>query len=57
MGYVAVYALTHRFGHQDGITGIDSLARDRAVTSGGRDNSIRVWKVPEESQLVFHGHG
>ena len=45
-----------RFGHQDVITGIDSLSRDRAVTSGGRDNSLRIRKVVEESQLVFHGH-
>ena len=42
-----------RFGHEDEITGIDSLVRDRAVTSGGRDRSVRLWKIPEESQLVF----
>ena len=45
------------FGHQEGITGIDSLARERAVTSGGRDNSVRIWKIVEESQLVFNGQG
>lgn len=44
------------FGHQDVITSIDCLTRERAVTSGGRDNSIRVWKIVEESQLVFNGH-
>lgn len=44
-----------RFGHSDAITGIDSLFRDRAITSGGRDASIRIWKVVEESQLVFNG--
>ena len=54
--YVKLFFST-RFGHQDSVTGIDSLSRDRAVTSGGRDRTLRVWKVVEESQLVFNGHG
>jgi len=45
-----------RYGHQDTVTAVDSLSRERAVTSGGRDGSVRIWKVIEESQLVFHGH-
>ena len=45
-----------RFGHQDKITAIDALSRERAVTSGGRDSSLRVWKIIEESQLVFNAH-
>lgn len=32
------------------------MARERAVTAGGRDTSLRVWKIVEESQLVFNGH-
>lgn len=44
-----------RFGHQDKITGIDAGLRERAVTSGGRDGSVRIWKIVEESQLVFNG--
>ena len=44
----------YRYGHQDGVTGVDSLTRERAITSGGRDCSVRIWKVIEESQLVFH---
>ena len=43
-----------RFGHQDRITGIDAGYRERAVTSGGRDGTVRVWKIVEESQLVFN---
>ena len=46
-----------RFGHEDGVTAIDSLTRDRAVTVGGRDRTLRVWKVVEESQLVFTAQG
>ena len=46
-----------RFGHEDSVTAIDSLSRDRAVTAGGRDRTLRVWKVVEESQLVFNGQG
>ena len=46
-----------RFGHQNGITSIDALARERAITSGGFDGTIRIWKIVEESQLIFNGHG
>jgi len=42
------------FGHQDLVASIDSLYRDRAVTAGGRD--LRVWKIPEETQLIYNGH-
>lgn len=45
-----------RLGHQDAITSIDALNKERAITAGGRDNSLRVWKIPEESQLIFNGH-
>ncbi|KAM9226985.1 uncharacterized protein RG961_006126 [Leptosomus discolor] len=44
------------FGHQDVITGLDSLSRECCVTAGGRDGTVRLWKIPEESQLVFCGH-
>jgi len=46
---------SHRFGHQDKITGIDAGIRERAISAGGRDGSIRVWKIVEESQLIFNG--
>ncbi|XP_072384630.1 U3 small nucleolar RNA-interacting protein 2 [Diabrotica undecimpunctata] len=42
------------FGHQDIISSIDALYRDRLVSSGGRD--LRLWKITEESQLIFNGH-
>jgi WD40 repeat protein len=45
-----------RFGHQDIITAIDALSLGRAITSGAKDGSVRIWKIAEESQLVFHGH-
>jgi len=54
-GAFSLYSVT-RYGHQDSVTAVDSLSRERAVTSGGRDGSVRIWKVIEESQLVFHGH-
>lgn len=44
------------YGHQDGITAIDALSRERAVTAGGKDNTIRIWKIAEESQLIYNGH-
>lgn len=42
------------FGHQDIVTSIDTLYKDRVVTSGGRD--LRIWKITEETQLIFNGH-
>ncbi|KAG6515818.1 hypothetical protein ZIOFF_026249 [Zingiber officinale] len=40
------------FGHQSDILAIDCLRRERLLTVG-RDRTMRLWKVPEESQLVF----
>ncbi|GAA5904054.1 hypothetical protein JCM6882_003813 [Rhodosporidiobolus microsporus] len=45
------------FGHQDQIQSIDALRGELAVTAGGRDKTVRYWKVTEESQLVFRGGG
>lgn len=52
MGYIETL-----FGHQAPVLGIDALLRETAVSVGGRDKSVRYWKVPEESQLVFRGGG
>ncbi|KAI0342215.1 WD40 repeat-like protein [Trametopsis cervina] len=52
MGYIETL-----FGHQAPVLYIDSLLRETAVSVGGRDKSVRFWKVPEESQLVFRGGG
>lgn len=43
------------FGHQDSIQTIAALRAEVAVSAGGRDKTIRFWKVTEESQLVFRG--
>lgn len=45
------------FGHQDLITSIDTLAKERCLTSGSRDRTARLWKILEESQLVFRAGG
>lgn len=47
----------YRFGHQDKITSIDALSKERCITSGSRDRTCRLWKIVEESQLVFRGGG
>lgn len=44
------------FGHQNQITSVDSLYKERALTSGGSDRTLRVWKIVDESQLVYSGH-
>ncbi|KAK9267854.1 hypothetical protein L1049_010291 [Liquidambar formosana] len=40
------------FGHQSEVLAIDCLRKER-VLSVGRDRSMQLWKVPEESRLVF----
>ncbi|XP_008794456.2 U3 snoRNP-associated protein-like YAOH [Phoenix dactylifera] len=40
------------FGHQSEILTIDCLRKERLLTAG-RDRTMRLWKVPEESQLIF----
>lgn len=50
MGYVETL-----FGHQGEINGLDALYKERVV-SCGRDRSVRLWKIPEETQLVFYGN-
>lgn len=32
------------------------MTRERAITAGGIDCSIRIWKIAEESQLIYQGH-
>ena len=52
MGYVETL-----FGHQDFVMSIDSLREETAVTCGGRDRTVRYWKIIDETQLVFRGGG
>ena len=42
------------FGHQSEVTSLDCLGRERAVTSS-MDQSIRVWKIVEETQMLYKG--
>ena len=41
------------FGHQDTVQAVDANTRERAITAGGRDNTVRIFKIPEETQLVY----
>ncbi|GLJ04732.1 hypothetical protein SUGI_0002220 [Cryptomeria japonica] len=43
------------YGHQSEILTVDCLRKER-VLSVGRDHTLRLWKIPEETQLVFRGH-
>ena len=52
MGYVETL-----FGHQAPVLALDALRGETAVSTGGRDKSVRFWKIPEETQLVFRGGG
>jgi ribosomal RNA-processing protein 9 len=52
MGYVETL-----FGHQDCILDLDALRGETAVSVGGRDKTVRFWKIVDETQLVFRGGG
>ncbi|KAH7710041.1 U3 small nucleolar RNA interacting protein 2 [Aphelenchoides avenae] len=43
------------FGHQDVVQQIDMLSRARVLSCGAQDRTVRLFKVAEESQLVFNG--
>lgn len=43
------------FGHQSGIEQIAAMTIDECVSVGGQDRSSRLWKVIDETQLVFRG--
>ena len=45
------------FGHQDEVVDVAALAREQCVSVGARDRTARLWKVVEETQLVFRGGG
>ncbi|KAF2109078.1 WD40-repeat-containing domain protein [Lophiotrema nucula] len=48
------------FGHQDSVIGIAGgldTTQETCISVGGRDRTARLWKVVEESQLVFRGGG
>ena len=38
------------FGHQDCIQAVSALRGELALSAGGRDKTIRYWKVADESQ-------
>ncbi|XP_062211903.1 U3 snoRNP-associated protein-like YAOH [Phragmites australis] len=40
------------YGHQNEILTMDALSKDRLLTVA-RDRTMHLWKIPEESQLVF----
>lgn len=48
-----MFVLYFRGGHQDAITGIDSLYRESCISCGGRDEMVIVYVIIEEKQLRF----
>ncbi|KAJ7075650.1 WD40-repeat-containing domain protein [Mycena belliarum] len=52
LGYVETL-----FGHQDHVLALDALRGETCVSVGGRDKTIRYWKIADETQLVFRGGG
>lgn len=44
------------FSHQTVITGINALVQERAISSGGVDQTVRILKVVKDSQLVYIEH-
>jgi ribosomal RNA-processing protein 9 len=44
------------FGHQSELTAVHALRQEKCVTAGF-DRTCRVWRIPEESQLIFRASG
>lgn len=42
-----------RYGHEDKILSIDSLHKENALTAGGQDYSIRLFKIDKETQSLY----
>ena len=49
MGYIETL-----FGHQDGVNCLDCHIDNRPI-SGSRDHTVRLWRINEESHLVYRG--
>ncbi|KAK2748288.1 pre-rRNA processing protein [Myotisia sp. PD_48] len=45
------------FGHQDHVVTVASMTTDQCVSVGARDRTARLWKVMDETQLVFRAGG
>jgi len=43
------------FGHQDNVASLAAMTIDQCISVGARDRTARLWKVVEESQLIFRG--
>ncbi|KAL2833436.1 WD40-repeat-containing domain protein [Aspergillus cavernicola] len=43
------------FGHQDNVTSLAAMTIDQCISVGARDRTARLWKVVEESQMIFRG--
>lgn len=43
------------YGHQDSVPSLSTVGKDICVSVGSRDRTARLWKVAEETQLVFRG--
>ena len=43
------------YGHQDTVPSVHALGKETCVSVGSRDRTARLWKVAEETQLVFRG--
>ncbi|KAF9884165.1 pre-rRNA processing protein [Aspergillus nanangensis] len=43
------------FGHQDNVASLTALKLDECISVGARDRTARLWKVIDESQLIFRG--
>jgi len=50
MGYLETL-----FGHQDGVMAVDCWTKERPI-SVSSDRTCRLWKIADETHLVFRGH-
>lgn len=41
------------YGHQDAVPFVDTISREQCISVGGRDGTVRLWSIAEETQLVY----
>jgi len=44
------------FGHQAPVVSVDCMAQERPLTAGGFDRTARLFKIAEETHLLWRGH-
>lgn len=45
------------YGHQNGVSCVDTFGTENSIISTGLDRTIRLWKIQEDTHLIYRGGG